>query len=278
MERPYLLEVSHLTKSYADELVLDNLSFQVAPAAIHAVLGEDGAGKTTLMKILGGYIPVGEYTGEITLAGQPLRSRTIHDSLRRGIAIVPRKLSVFEALSVAENVTMASWQLDRHFLTSRRAAENEAQAVFERWSIPLDVAAPVRSLSPVQRRLLMMAAALATNPTLVVLDEPMTGMPGPHAISQVMLLVRRMAERGVTTLYLARRANDATAISDCITVLRDGTAVGQWDRADFDETALITAMASRRERHTTYVPGEDDFKERGSLLRDLFDHMLRPGR
>ena len=172
-----LLELEHVTLSYGAVVALNDVTFSVAAGEVHGVLGEDGAGKTTLMKILGGYLPSKAYSGVVRLAGQPLALTSIKDGLRHGVALVPRPLAVFDHMSVAENATMARSETQRRFSLSRRNVDRQAEEVLRRWEIPIKLGDQVRDLSPLQRRQLMIANALGVEPVLVVLDEPLAGMP-----------------------------------------------------------------------------------------------------
>lgn len=271
---PTQLQVDHLTVMYGSFAALHDVTFDVIAGEVHVILGEEGAGKTTLMKAIGGYIPAGSYSGQLTLAGQPLALRSIRDGLQHGVAMVPRLLAVFDHMSVADNATMASGELRRRLTLSRRKAATQAADVFRRWEIPLSVGAQVADLSPLQRRQLMIANALGIEPRLVVLDEPLAGMPDGRSISGIVRLVRRMAERGVACLCLARRPADATLVADRISVLRDGEIVGQWGREDFDEIALATAMASQRGYNPDARAPREDFAAPRSLL-DYFTKGTR---
>lgn len=260
-----LLRVEHLTMAYGAHVALNDVTLEVWPGEVHGVLGEDGAGKTTLMKIIGGYIPAGSYRGEMTLAGQPLAPKSIKEGLQSRVALAPRLLAVFEHMSVADNVTMASSELRRRFSLSRGQVNAQAAAVLHQWQIAIPLSARVTELSPMQRRQLMIANALAIDPLLVVLDEPLAGMSDGHSISGVMRLIRRMAERGIACLCLARRPVDATLVADRISVLRDGEIVGSWPRAEYDEGALTAAMASQRAYDPDRAARHPDFGERAGL-------------
>jgi ABC-type sugar transport system ATPase subunit len=271
MRSDVLLRIDHVTMAYDAAVALSDVSFDVLSGEVHGLLGEDGAGKTTLMKIVGGYIPASAYSGQLLYQGQPLHMRSIKDGLRQGIAIVPRKIALFDHMSIAENVTMASGEIQRRLTISRRAAQDQATALLRRWEIAVPLDADVRSLSPLQRRQLMIANALGVDPLLLVLDEPLAGMADSRSISVLVRMIRRLAERGVTCLYLARRPVDATLVSDHITVLRDGAVAGQWQREDFDEPALAAAMASQRAYDPEAANQYDDFGQR----KGVFDHWFK---
>ena len=270
-----LLRIEHLTMSYGAAAVLSDVSFDLLAGEVHGVLGEDGAGKTTLMKIVGGYLPSSAYSGQLLFQGQPLQLRTIKDGLRQRIAIVPRRLALFDHMSVAENVTMASGEIQRRLTVSRRAAQEQAAALLRRWEIAVPLDADVRAQSPLQRRQLMIANALGVDPLLLVLDEPLAGLPDSRSISVMVRMIRRLAERGVTCLCLARRPVDATLVADRITVLRDGAVAGQWQREDFDEPALAAAMASQRAYDPEAAAQYDDFGPRKGLFDQWFKGTRR---
>jgi ABC-type sugar transport system ATPase subunit len=226
--RPPLLEIDHLTKVYKGLAALDDVSLRVERAAVHAVVGEAGAGKTTLMKVLGGFLRAGDYAGDLRLQGAPLRLRSPADALRAGIAIVPRKIALMENASVTENIALGSSQVQRSFWMSREADRAASQQLLHDWSMDIDPAAPVRSLAPLQRRLLMIARGLAVNPKVIVLDEPLTDVSGFHATAQLLRFVRRLAEHGLACLYLTQRVPDALVVANTITALRDGRVVETW--------------------------------------------------
>ncbi|MCB0242938.1 MAG: sugar ABC transporter ATP-binding protein [Anaerolineae bacterium] len=269
-EADMLLQIRNLLAAYEGVVALNDVSFDIAAGEVHAVLGEDGAGKTTLMKVVSGYIPAGGYSGQILLNGQPLLLRSIKDGLQHGIAMVPRKISLFDNMSVAENITMTKGEVKRRFTFSRRAAHDDAAALLNRWEIAVPLDADVRSLSPLQRRQVMIASALAVEPQLLALDEPLAGMPDARSVSVLVRMVRRIAEGGVACLFLAARPADATLVADAITVLRDGELAGQWRRDDFDEATLAAAMASQRGYDPQRNVQHEDFAERPGPLDHWF--------
>jgi ABC-type sugar transport system ATPase subunit len=277
-ELPVLLEVSHLSMPYKTLVALDDVSFQVNRGTVHAIVGEAGAGKTTLMKILGGLVRDDDYSGHALLEGQILKLRSPSDALRLGIAIVPRKMAVIENCSVSDNIEMASWQLRKSFWVSREKDVERSQALLRQWSIDIDCDAPVRDLTPLQKRLLMIARGLAVNPKLIILDEPLTGVPGSHASAQMVRFVHRIAEHGLTCLYLTQRAQEAMMVASSLTVLRDGVVMGTWRGPDFDESAIAAALPGSRADQVN--PAADDFGDSGGMfgpLREYFDRLMRPG-
>jgi len=198
-------------------------------------------------------------------AGQPLLLKEPRDALRARIGVVPRKGGVFDSLSTAENIMVTSWQVRRRFLVIRGQIEGQAAAVMEKWGIDIDPQAPAGTLTPAQKREVMILRALCIDPQLVVLEEPLADLSSVQSVSQILWLIRRMVERGLTVLYMARRPSNAIQLADRITVLRDGQVAGDWQRADFDESAILTATLSRREGDFGDFEGELTEEPRGFL-------------
>ena len=246
MDTSNILEITHLTKTLPKAVTLDDVSFQVAAGSIHGLVGDTGSGRHTLMRILAGLYPAETYEGQILFDGQPLVLREPRDAIRSGIGVVPRKGGVFDSLSVAENIMVTSWQVRRRFLVIRGQIEDQAAVVMKKWGMDLDPHAPAGSLTPTQKREVMILRALCIDPRLVALEEPLADLSSVQAVSQIMWLIRRIVERGLTILYMARRPSNVIQVADRITVLRDGQVAGSWERAGFDETVLLTAMLSRR--------------------------------
>jgi ABC-type sugar transport system ATPase subunit len=276
MDTPNILEVAHLTKALPKAVALEDVSFQVTPGSIHGLVGDTGSGRHTLMKILAGIYPAGTYEGQILYAGQLLVMKEPRDAIRAGIGVVPRKGGVFDSLSVAENIVVTSWQVRRRFIVVRGQIEGQAAAVMEKWGIDIDPQIPAGGLTPTQKREVMILRALCIDPRLVVLEEPLADLSSVQAVSQIMWLIRRMVERGLTVLYMARRPSHAIQIADRISVLRDGAVAGSWERADFDETTMLTAMLSRRLGDLGDFEGELTEEPRGFLgsLRNSLGRMF----
>jgi ribose transport system ATP-binding protein len=246
MDTPDILQFDHITKTLPKAVALDDVSFQVATGSIHGLVGDTGSGRHTLMKILAGLHPAGTYEGQIVCSGELLMLREPRDAIRSGVGVVPRRGGVFGSLSVAENIMVTSWQVRPRFLVIRGQIEQQAAAVMEKWGIDIDPHVPAGSLTATQKREVMILRALCIDPKVVVLEEPLADLSSVQAVSQIMWLIRRMVERGLTVLYMARRPSNAIQVADRITVLRDGQVAGSWERADFDENAILVAMLSRR--------------------------------
>lgn len=273
MSTPPLLELHHITKVFPNVAALDDLSLDIGAGEIHALLGELGAGKTTLLRILAGVHPDGSFEGEIMLEGKVLHLQNPADAIRAGISVVPRRLGLFEQLSVAENIVMGRWEQQNRFFIRGGEMQKQAQAALDMLHLRLPLDVKVGQLNPTQQRLLMIARAVSAHPRLVVLDEPTTNLTTPEAVSQLVHTVRRLAPLDIACLYLTRRLNDALQIGDRVTILRDGQTAGTYDREHFDEPEMARAMVTQRLGDIEHV----DVDEKGDgvggltgLWRNLF--------
>jgi len=268
MEQPHtLLEINHVAISFRSAVALEDVTLKAYTGEIHALLGADGAGKTTLMKILSGLYPAPSYRGEILLDGTPVTIRSPKDALQLGIAVVSRRPAVFGSLSVAENIVMGNWQFNHSLLINRQKIGQEAEATLKWMGVTLDLEARAETLDPAQKRVVALARALSIKPRLVVLDEPAAHATGVTAMSQLMRMVRLLASENITTLYLARIPAEAIQIADRITVLRDGRTVGTFDRTNFDATELSVQMMSQHPERGAGI--EDEPEGPGGLFGSL---------
>jgi ABC-type sugar transport system ATPase subunit len=276
MDTSNILEIAHLTKALPKLVALDDVSFQVATGSIHGLVGDTGSGRHTLMKILAGIYPAETYEGQILYDGQLLLLKEPRDAIRSRIGVVPRKGGVFDSLSTAENIMVTSWQVHRRFLVIRAQIEDQAAAVMDKWGIDIDPHVPAGSLTPAQKREVMILRALCIEPRLVVLEEPLADLSTVQAVSQIMWFIRRIVEHGLTILYMARRPSNVLQVADRVTVLRDGRVAGSWERADFEESTILTAMLSRREGDFGDFEGELTEEPRGFLgsLRNSLGRMF----
>ena len=266
---PICLQISHITKTFPKVVALDDVSLAAAPGEIHAVLGEEYAGKTTLMRILGGLYAAESYQGEIVLDGKPLAARTPRRRDRAGVTVVPRRLEVFDDLDVAENITMGN--LGGKGFVINRAAIDRAGAAGARHD--RGQARPDRAAAAAQSG----AAAAdddrvgALHPSaVIIMDEPATSLNTAEALGGLFRVIRLLSRNEITCLYLTRKTSEVLQIADRVSVLRDGAISGVFDRADLDLPTLTELMSSQQYRDYGHA---DDAEEPPGLdrwLRSLF--------
>ncbi len=227
---PPLLSLRGVTKRYGGVLALAGVDFDLRAGEIHALLGENGAGKLTLIKVLGGIVrPDG---GTIELDGRPVEVRDAAEADRLGIRLIHQELSLAPNLSVAENILLGREPTRLGMLIDRRRLDAAAEALVAELDMPEigPVRALVGSLSVARQQLVEIARALAVRARILVLDEP-TASLSQHEAETLMARLRRLREQGVGIIYISHRLEEIRRLADRITVLRDGRNVGTRDVA-----------------------------------------------
>jgi general nucleoside transport system ATP-binding protein len=215
------LQLENITKRYGEVVANDGVSLTVQPGEIHSILGENGAGKSTLMKVI--YGVARPDAGEIRWNGAPVQVRTPHHARELGIAMVFQHFSLFETLTVAENVWLG---VSRKVKLEEVSAGIRAKAA--EYGLELDPARPVHTLSVGERQRVEIVRALLANPQLLILDEP-TSVLTPQAVERLFVTLRQLASTGCSILYISHKLDEIRALCSACTVLRGGRVTGRCD-------------------------------------------------
>jgi simple sugar transport system ATP-binding protein len=218
---PLRLELAGISKRYGGVQANDAVDLKVSPGEIHGVLGENGAGKSTLMKII--YGAVRPDAGSIRFDGEPLALRGPEQARAQGIAMVFQHFSLFETLTVVENVWLG---LDRS--VSLATVNERLRVVVADYGLDVDPRRLVYTLSVGERQRVEIARALLGSPRLLILDEPTSVLP-PQAIESLFDTVRKLAARGCSVLYISHKLDEVCALCHRATVLRGGKVVAEVD-------------------------------------------------
>jgi len=235
------LEARAITKDFAATRALDAVTLAFRPGEVHAVIGENGAGKSTLMRILAGVIAPD--AGEIVLDGRPVAFRSVREATRAGVALIHQELNLVDDLDVAANVFLGQEGTRFGFLARRRMRERAAELLRE-VGASVDPRALVRDLPVAARQLVEIAKALALDARFLFMDEP-TAVLSERETRSLFALIRRLRERGVSIAYISHLLPEVRAISDRVSVLRDGKLVAELDPKRADEAELAAAMVGR---------------------------------
>jgi ABC-type sugar transport system ATPase subunit len=258
--RPWL-EARGLTKTYGGVRALDAASLSVGAGEVRALLGANGAGKSTLVKILTGL--VAPEAGEVLIDGVPLRLGRAKESLRARIAAVPQELTVAPSMTVAENVLLGH-EPQRWGGVRPRAFRRRAREVLGSLGLDVDTDTPVGTLRLIEQRLVMVARALSYDARLVIFDEP-TATVAPLEVGRVLSAIGRLAEGGVSVLYVSHRLSEVERICDSVTVLRDGAVVADLARRATHEQ-LVALLAPEREATEHAARRRSPVRERPVLV------------
>jgi ABC-type sugar transport system ATPase subunit len=248
METTTLLEMKHITKTFPGVMALNDVTFQVAKGDIHGLVGENGAGKSTLMKILSGHYPTGTYEGELILNGKALDMRSPNSALLQGIGIVPQEINVIPELTVAENIVVGRWNTGKGLFVDQGQFTKRVEAFLNEHGIHLNPWQIVSKLTAAQKQEVMIARALYTDPSILILDEPTSSLSLTE-INVLFKTLRDLRDKGVTSVFITHKLTEIFELTDNVTVLRDGTVAGEFKREDYSESAIISAMVGRKIEH-----------------------------
>ncbi len=242
----YILEMRGITKTFPGVKALSDVNFAVRRGEIHAICGENGAGKSTLMKVLSGVYPTGDYEGEIVYDGRPVHFSGIRDSEHVGIVIIHQELALVPYLSIAENIFLGNERRGRSGLIDWNRANADAARLLAEVGLAENPVTPVGQLGVGKQQLVEIAKALSKDVRLLILDEP-TAALNDNDSAHLLDLLRRLKNRGITSIMISHKLNEIVSIADRTTVIRDGRTVETMDMSDADATQdrIIRGMVGR---------------------------------
>ncbi len=242
-----LVSMSGITKAYPGVLANDAIDLTVRHGQIHALLGENGAGKSTLVKILYGLLQAD--AGHIEWQGEPVDISSPARARKLGIALVFQHFSLFESLSVLENIALGM------AIHANKELQQSIIEVSSRYGLPIDPARQVYSLSVGERQRIEIVRCLLQDPKLLIMDEP-TSVLTPQEVSELFITLRRLSQEGVAILYISHKLNEIKALCSEATILRNGKRVATADPALESTHSLASLMmgdelvAPSREKRT----------------------------
>ncbi len=236
-----MLELKNIQKSFGDCVANDDVSLIVNTATIHAIVGENGAGKSTAMKVVYGfYSPDG---GEILLNGQPVTIKNPHDAIAFRIGMVHQHFMLVDTMTVAENIILGAETGSALNLDLDEAAR-EIGALSDELKLNINPNAVVGDLSVGQQQRVELLKALYRDADILILDEP-TAVLTPQEVNEFFAILRRMKEQGKTIIIITHKLDEVLAISDEVTVMRDGRTVGNVKTADTNAKELARMIVGR---------------------------------
>jgi ribose transport system ATP-binding protein len=239
-----LLDARGISKRYGGILALNNMHFAANAGEVHAILGENGAGKSTFIQILSGAVAADK--GELSLNGAACRPRNPREARKIGISPVFQELSLIPDLTVAENIFFGDEQLSALGTISQRDLNEKTSALFASLGLePMQPDAPVRTLSIGDRQLIEIVKGLAGDPEILILDEATSALL-PREVDWLLDEARERAARGKLVLYISHRMDEVRRVAHRVTVLRNGETVGTETTAALSDDDIVAMMLGRR--------------------------------
>ncbi|ONI87656.1 D-xylose ABC transporter ATP-binding protein [Saccharothrix sp. ALI-22-I] len=237
-----LLAVRDVTKSFGAVAAVDGVSFALHGGEAHALVGENGAGKSTIVKMLAGVHRPD--SGVIEMDGTPLALGSPADARAAGIAIIYQEPTLFPDLSVAENIFMGRQPVGRLRRIDKAVMKAEAEKLFDRLGVHLDPDRPARGLSIADQQLVEIAKALSVDARVLVMDEPTAALSGVE-VERLFAVARTLCAHGAAVLFISHRFNEVFSLCERITVMRDGRWVSTDPTADLTVDQVVRRMVGR---------------------------------
>ncbi len=270
-----LLEMIKIEKSFPGVQALKSVDFNVLPGEIHSLMGENGAGKSTLIKILTGLYPMD--SGEIRIDGQKVNIRSRQDAMHAGISVIYQELSLIPALSVTENIFLSQEKVKGKILLDRKAMRKRVVEIIERSGFTISPDDIVETLSVAQQQTVEIMKALLNDAKLIIMDEPTASLNTKES-EALFKIIDNLKSQGKAIIYISHRLEEVYAMSDRLTVLRNGEVVGVFERGQIDPVQVVEYMLGHRlttetrELHEP-IPGGSVLKVENLSTKDLLDNI-----
>ena len=238
----YILSIQGMSKSFGRNKVLNHINLNVKPGSIMGLMGENGAGKSTMMKCLFGTYQKDE--GTIILDGKEVNFSGPKDALENGVAMVHQELNQCLERSVVDNLFLGRYPKNSLGVIDEGRMKKEASDLFRKLGITVNLTQPMKRMSVSQRQMCEIAKAISYNSKVIVLDEPTSSLTAPE-VAKLFKMMRQLKEQGISLIYISHKMDEIFEICDQISVLRDGSLVMTKDSKDTNMNELISAMVGR---------------------------------
>lgn len=236
-----ILQVQNLSKSFLGVKALDNIQFDLQKSEVHALMGENGAGKSTFMKILMGLLKPD--SGEIIFEGETLKSNSVHENLLKGISMIHQEILVVPELTVAQNIFLGRETNYRSWLNDK-AINQKAQEVLNLIGVKINAQTKIKNLSIAEKQMVEIAKAISNNAKVIIMDEPTSALTDSE-VTILFKIIKDLKAKGVAIIYISHKMDEIYEITDRITVLRDGKYITTKNTNELDKNALIALMVGR---------------------------------
>jgi ribose transport system ATP-binding protein len=216
-----LIQIQDIGKSFPGVRALGDVSFGIKRGTVHCIIGENGAGKSTFIKILTGAIQ--RDGGSMILDGQPYDPQSVHDAMKRGISCLYQELNVVDDLTVRENLSLGK-ERNRFGFIQSETSEAKVQEVMKGLDPSIRLDARVASLSVAQKQIIEIVKAISTDCSVLVMDEP-TAALSEDEVQRLFKVVRKLRAAGTTVIYISHKLSEIFEIGDYVTVFRDGSMI-----------------------------------------------------
>lgn len=241
-EQQYQVRMCNIKKYFGGVKALDGVSLEVKKGEIHALMGENGAGKSTIMKILAGSLQ--RDSGEIFIDGEKVEIKTPKDGMNHGIAIIYQELMLVPDLTVAENIFIDSLNTDYKVIDWKKLTEKAQRYLNDIGFSNISATDEVSSLTVAYQQVVEICKALSRNSSVLILDEP-TSVLSNNEVVYLFKLLRKLREQGVAIIYISHRLEEVMELCDRVTIMRDGRYIDTVETENISQKELANMMVGR---------------------------------
>ncbi len=236
-----ILKVTNLSKSFGGIKALDNISFGLEKGEVHALMGENGAGKSTFMKILMGLIQ--SDSGEVIFEGEKLAKTSVNEMLKKGISMIHQEMLNVPELTAAQNIFLGQ-ETKNNFWLNESKTNNKAKQLFDALELSFKPTLKIKHLSIAEQQMVEIAKAISNDAKVIIMDEPTSAL-SEIEVATLFKIINKLKSIGVAIIYISHKLEEVFTIADRITVLRDGTHITTQKTEDFNRNNLIMSMVGR---------------------------------
>lgn len=237
----YLLEMDNISKEFPGVKALDGANLKVRPHSVHALMGENGAGKSTLMKCLFGIYE--KDSGNILFEGKEINFASAKEALDNGVSMVHQELNQVLQRNVLDNIWLGRYPQKGFFIDEKKMYD-DTKKIFEELEIDVDPRSKVADLAVSERQMIEIAKAVSYNSKIIVMDEPTSSLTEKE-VEHLFKIINKLRDRGCGIVYISHKMEEIKAISDDITILRDGKWIATESVADLSTDQIINMMVGR---------------------------------
>ena len=237
----YILEMDNISKEFPGVKALDGANLKVRPHSVHALMGENGAGKSTLMKCLFGIYE--KDSGKILFEGKEINFTSAKEALDNGVSMVHQELNQVLQRNVLDNIWLGRYP-QKGFFIDEKKMYNDTKKIFEELEIDVDPHSKVADLAVSERQMIEIAKAVSYNSKIIVMDEPTSSLTEKE-VEHLFKIIYKLRDKGCGIVYISHKMEEIKAISDDITILRDGKWIATESVANLSTDQIINMMVGR---------------------------------
>ncbi len=264
-----ILSASNISKSFIGVRALNNIDITINAGEIHCLAGENGCGKSTLVKCISGVYTPDE--GTIQIEGQTCGSMTPIEAMSHGIQVIYQDLSLFQHMTVAENIAISKLKFENTKIINWKTIKAIAKEQLDKIGVTMDLDETVGEISMANKQMVAICRALAQNAKILFMDEPTTALTKTE-VSHLMKVMLELKKKGLAIVFISHKLDEVFEVADKITIFRNGNKIGDFNSSDLDEKSLSYYMTGREIEYPRY---HRTYKDNTPILS--VEHLTRKG-